>query len=156
MRLIGSLCIFLLAAAAFGQTVTHTVTNTAGTTTMTSVQPKGCKIAVYTISSTSDASGNVTATLPNIQGKLTRVVTNPGATAPTDDWDVVLNDADGLDVFMGKGANRDTANSEQFTPFTTDGTNVSAGVAVGGTHTLSATNAGNAKVFVIRLYVERG
>jgi hypothetical protein len=40
-------------------------------------------------------------------------VTNPGATAPTDNYDIVVNDADGVDVAAGVLANRDTANSEQ-------------------------------------------
>jgi hypothetical protein len=38
--------------------------------------------------------------------------TIPGSTAPTDNYDIVLNDADGLDVAGGLLANRDEANAE--------------------------------------------
>lgn len=39
--------------------------------------------------------------------------TNPGnGTAPTDNWDVVINDADGVDLAGGLLMNRDTATTE--------------------------------------------
>ena len=38
--------------------------------------------------------------------------TNPGSTAPTDDYDMVLNDADGLDVAGGLLTNRDAIATE--------------------------------------------
>jgi hypothetical protein len=38
--------------------------------------------------------------------------TNPGAVAPTDNYDITLTDSDGVDLLGGQGANRDTANSE--------------------------------------------
>jgi len=74
---------------------------------------------VLTLAWTGDASGGsmpavsvVTATY-GIEGWfLYSVETNPGATAPTDDYDIVINDADGLDIAGGLLANRDTANTE--------------------------------------------
>ena len=44
---------------------------------------------------------------------LYRVVTNPGTTAPTDNYDITVDDADGLDMCGGDCANRDTANTEK-------------------------------------------
>jgi hypothetical protein len=40
------------------------------------------------------------------------VETNPGSTAPTDNYDIVINDADGLDIAGGLLVDRDTANTE--------------------------------------------
>ena len=38
--------------------------------------------------------------------------TNPGATAPTDNYDIVINDADSIDLAGGLLANRDTSTTE--------------------------------------------
>lgn len=114
-------------------------------------------IRKYTFAWTSDSSGNVSGTASDaISGTIVRVVTNPGATAPTDNYDVVLNDADGIDVLAGQGANRDTADSEHFCPGVAfkDGTTTSiAPVVVDGELTLGVTNAGNAKQGELHLYV---
>lgn len=48
----------------------------------------------------------------HIDGTIIGVITNPGSTAPTDNYDLTLVDQDGLDRLGGVGANRDTANSE--------------------------------------------
>ena len=40
-----------------------------------------------------------------------QIITDPGATAPTDNWDVTLTNGGG-DMLLGLGANRDTANTE--------------------------------------------
>lgn len=48
-----------------------------------------------------------------IEGKLLKIVTNPGSTAPTDNYDVYLYNQHGIDVLGGMGANRDTANTEE-------------------------------------------
>jgi hypothetical protein len=50
--------------------------------------------------------------LPAIEGELLAVETNPGAVAPTDNYDFVLNDAEGLDKLNGAGQNRDTTTTE--------------------------------------------
>lgn len=60
------------------------------------------------------ADGSVPATaLPSFEGRLLTLTTNPGATAPTDNYDITLVDAEGADRLQGVGANRDTANTEQ-------------------------------------------
>lgn len=54
-----------------------------------------------------------TLVLPTFEGRIFGVDTDPGATAPTDNWDFAITNARGLDVIGGAGANRDTANSER-------------------------------------------
>lgn len=47
-----------------------------------------------------------------IDGTILGISTNPGSTAPTDNYDIVLLDADGADRLGGVGANRDTSTTE--------------------------------------------
>lgn len=59
------------------------------------------------------ANGSVPNTvLPAFEGEILAIETNPGSTAPTDNYDIALNDAEGLDRLNGAGQNRDTANTE--------------------------------------------
>jgi hypothetical protein len=59
------------------------------------------------------ANGSVPDTvLPTIEGRLFELHTNPGAVAPTDNYDLTLEDAEAIDRLQGLGANRDTANTE--------------------------------------------
>ena len=86
---------------------------------ITTTGPTKVSSHVYTISYTwtGDASGNVTAAAgPAIDGHVLFVVTDPGTTAPTDNYDLTLVDSDSVDVMGGELANRDTANSEQAMP----------------------------------------
>jgi hypothetical protein len=50
-------------------------------------------------------------------GYIAKVVTDPGGTAPTDDYDITLtDDTTGADLMGGELANRDTANTEEAVP----------------------------------------
>jgi hypothetical protein len=49
---------------------------------------------------------------PYLNGYLLQVITNPGATAPTDDYDITLTTSDGIDAARGLLANRDTSTTE--------------------------------------------
>ena len=78
---------------------------------------------VVTITWQTATNGSLTATAfsdyieKEIQGMYCiMAVTNPGSTAPTDNYAIVLNDADGCDIFGGELNNRDTATSEQAVP----------------------------------------
>lgn len=105
---------------------------------------------------TSAANGSVTQSI-HIAGTIMRVVTDPGATAPTDNYDLTLPDEFGLDLLAGQGANRDTANSEHFCPGVafTDGTTTSVmPVAHCGNATLTIANAGDSKQGTIALFVK--
>lgn len=60
-----------------------------------------------------DSDGSIpTLELTDVRGYLVQVSTNPGSTAPTDNYDIALNNADGADVAGGSLADRDTSNSE--------------------------------------------
>lgn len=81
-------------------------------------------------------------------GEVLALVTNPGATAPTDDYDITITDADGYDVMQGAGADRDTTNTETAVPASTS-------IAFGQL-TLNVAAAGDAKVGTATLYIKGG
>lgn len=114
----------------------------------------------------SDASaGNVVITTRKIVGELIKLVTDPGATAPTDNYDVVITDEEGVDVLAacvttGRAADRDTANSEQVYFFVE---NLDASPLASSVHpvvcdalTITISNAGNSKVGQLILYYRPG
>lgn len=105
---------------------------------------------------TSDSSGNATYTTAGVNGTILRFVTDPGSTAPTDNYDVTLSDENGVDVLSGLGANRDASNTEESLPYitVTDGTNSALYPrSVAGPLSLSISNAGSAKQGSLILYV---
>ncbi len=80
-------------------------------------------------------------------GTLLALATNPGAVAPTDNYDITLVDGDGLDRLNGVGVDRDTTTSERVAV-----SGISF-VAVGETLTLTIANSSvNSAVIVITLY----
>ena len=95
-----------------------------------------------------DASGDADGQTTEVYtGAIRRLVTNPDdSDAPTDNYDIVVNDEDGNDVLMGAGANRDTANTEQVLAS-------SLGVVANDKLNLVVSNAGNAKKGVVYLYL---
>ena len=69
---------------------------------------------------TAHTDGKVAKTTANAatskiyNGELVRLITIPdGTTAPTDNYDAKIYDDDGVDVLIGAGADRDTADTEQ-------------------------------------------
>jgi hypothetical protein len=100
---------------------------------------------------TSDASGNVSGgaglTTKIYTGKIIGLATDPGATAPTDNYDVSILDADGIDVLFGGGIDRDTANNEYVQ-------GSSLGAVVESTLELVIANAGNAKQGTVYLFIQ--
>ena len=114
---------------------------------MASTHTKVRGMKVVRTSWISDAGGDASETTPVISGRVMRVVTNPGgAAAPTDDYDVVINDVDGVDVMAGALADRDTADTEQVIP--------DPPVAVDGALTVVVSNAGNAKDGDVVIYYQ--
>ena len=87
-----------------------------------------------------------TTTTNAYSGKVERLVTDPGATAPTDNWDLVINDEDGTDILVGAGANRDTANTEQVLAS-------SVGIVANDKLTMLVTNAGDSKTGTVYVYI---
>ncbi len=84
-----------------------------------------------------------------INGFLMLVETDPGSTAPTDNYDVYLKDGAGVDVMGGSAENRDTANSEITQPLINGNY---SGLPVVGTLTLSisgnSVNSATGKVSI--------
>jgi len=110
--------------------------------------------------SSTNGTGGVTQDIRPISGQLRRVsfVPDSGATAPSNLYDVVLNDPDGIDVLAGLGANlASNANSSVCGGLAcTDasGTTNYIPFAVEGVLTLSITNAGTSRGGQVVLYVE--
>ena len=122
---------------------------------VTQALQSGGEINVLQISWTTDASGNLTATdtAYPLEGYLMLVETDPdGSAAPTDNYDIVLNDANGLDVMGGALSDRDTANTEATMPKLNGSYTM---IPVPGTLEMDVTNAGNSKSGVIRIYFVR-
>jgi len=75
----------------------------------------GSPVELLTFTCQTDTAGSATitgVTSPAIRGWVFQAETNPGTEAPTDNYDIVLNDAAGADVFNAALMNRDTANTE--------------------------------------------
>ena len=111
-------------------------------------------VKVITIDWTADAAdASIPALSIELEGWLVKAITNPGATAPTDNYDITLGDpADSaLDALGGALMNRDTANSEQVYPVASGATTP---IFLCGTYSLAvAGNAVNSATGQIVLYV---
>tara|TARA_Y100000310_G_scaffold321056_1_gene378182 strand:- start:399 stop:773 length:375 start_codon:yes stop_codon:yes gene_type:complete len=100
---------------------------------------------------TSDASGDVSGEDTKVLvGRVLRWATNPSGTAPSDNYDIVVNDEDGIDIAAGDLANRDTSTSEQVLT----GGDAKDGATFHGTLSLVVSNAGNAKEGVLKMYYQ--
>lgn len=75
-------------------------------------------VDIWVIAWTAHTDGTYTnyTTLWNVDGYVFMVVTDPGATAPTANYDITLLDSDGVDVMGGELANRHTTSTEQAVP----------------------------------------
>ncbi|MGE3840054.1 MAG: hypothetical protein AB7I50_00560 [Vicinamibacterales bacterium] len=114
------------------------------------------KIVFTATADASDGSFPATAITLKFEGRILAIATNPGATAPTDNYDITLVNQHGHDVLQGVGANRDTSNTEQAPVlYTSTGTHP----AVDETDTLTLTianNAVNSAIVVIEIYYALG
>lgn len=120
-----------------------------GTVTMAYSETRSIKSITWTW--TSDASGDVSGTdTKYIAGEALRWVTNPGAAAPTANYDIVVNDVDGVDIAAGVLANRHTTTSEQAYPA------AATYHVFDGPLSLVVSNAGNAKAGTLTMYYRSG
>lgn len=106
-----------------------------------------------------DTTGSVVATTKKIVGRLVKGITDPGATAPTDNYDIAITDGEGVDVLgncESTLANRDTANTEEVYFLVKNGTPTGLALhpAVCDVLTVTVTNAGNSKVGQLILFYE--
>lgn len=117
------------------------------------------KYYTVTYTWTADASdGSVPATAAQFPygGYIVRVVTNPGTNAPSDNYDLTLTDADGVDVVGGALANRDTSNTESVVPIVDSVNSIYGGSLVAGSITMNLTNNSvNSAGGTLVIYVER-
>lgn len=113
------------------------------------------KIAV--VDWTSDGDGDATQAV-ELDGQIIKVVTNPGAAAPTADYDITLVDDDGIDIAEGLLADRHTSNSEEvylYKELVLVGTGTDAAalpIHHSGTVTVTIANAGASKAGVVKIY----
>lgn len=128
----------------------------AGTVTVSHYQIGHVRKVVATIvADAADASVPDTV-LPAIEGRLLALATNPGATAPTDNYDVTVEDQHGHDVLEGVGADRHTTTTQKV-PVVFSGTAVHP--VVDGADTLTLKVAGNAVTsaqIVVEIYYALG
>jgi hypothetical protein len=68
------------------------------------------------------------------------IETNPGAGPPTASYDIVINDAEGLDISGGMLADRSSTATEKITPRLDSTYNIFGGVLIDGALTLVITN----------------
>lgn len=124
--------------------------------TITSVMTKiGRKLRKVTFTCTADAADGSfpsTQTGFDVVGKVLMALTNPGATGPTADYDIAINDEAGCDIMGGELADRSNSVSEQAIPKMGNGYGKRP---VDGKLTPAiSNNAVNSAVVVIDLYVE--
>lgn len=122
----------------------------AGTCTGADTEVKSSgHVRIRTVSCTADASAATfpATTISDVDGYLMLVVTDPGSTAPTDNYDITLVDSNNMDVMGDNLLNRDTSNSEQASPSETPR-------YVNGDLTMNITNnAVNSATLTVTLYI---
>ena len=119
------------------------------TATLTQVSHAGVTTLLWDWESAGD--GSVTGATTSVHtGKVVALLTDPdsGGDAPSDNYDIVVNDSDTLDVLAGGGANRSATVVQGVAA-------ASLGAVVNSTLTLEITNAGNAKKGIVKVYITR-
>ena len=116
----------------------------AGTVTKTEKSWGSMKRVKFACTSSSGGAADATTT-EVYDGLIVLVCTDPGATAPSDNWDLVLQDADGVDLLAGQGANRSTSATQY----------ISSGMGglAASKLTLGVTNAGDSKLLDVYVYI---
>lgn len=123
------------------------------TETHTARGPIGC-VTLAIVADASDGSVPSTALVTKISGRLLALETDPGATAPTSNYDIVINDQNGIDVLQGVGANRHTSTTEKV-PIVYSTTSMHPPVAKSDTLTMAVTNNSvNSALITVKLYYE--
>lgn len=119
----------------------------AGTVTVTETSLGNVHKIKWTWTSTAGGAADLISAA-SYAGQVVALVTIPagGGSAPTDNYDITITDAETYDVMQGAGQNRDTANTETAAP--------TAYSAAFGPLTLNVTNAGATKGGVAILYIQ--
>ena len=118
----------------------------AGTVVTTEVIHGSVKKVTFAWTSSAGGAADATTTAA-FDGKILHVVTVPSAvTAPTNLYDVVLEDDAGVDLLATNGANRSDTATEHIL-------SANMGAVSKSTLTLGVTNAGNAKLGTVYVYL---
>jgi hypothetical protein len=105
------------------------------------------------IADAADGSIASKASDKSIHGWITKVITDPGATAPTADYDLTLSDPDGVDVMGGELNDRSATVSEQAMPLVGS---AYGPVRVDGILTLSGSNNSvNSAEVTVKVHVSK-
>lgn len=105
----------------------------------------------------SDTSGNATGNFLRKSGEIVRVGFAPSTdSAPTNNYDIEINDTEGFDVLNGCGANLSSSVKAQYFPAMVDHlVGYSIPVAFDGILSVAVSNAGNAKQGKIVLHIRK-
>lgn len=120
-----------------------------GTVVTTEITHKPVKLIKWVWTSTNPGAIAGDTTDNVYTGKILGLATDPSATAPDDNYNVEVFDDNGLDVLIGSGKLRDTADTEYVAE-------ASLGAVVESKLTLSVDTAGAAKIGTVYLYIGRG
>lgn len=97
-----------------------------------------------------------TTTLAYVKGYfLYQVITDPGSTAPTDNWDYTITDANGVDVLGGTGANRHTTTTQMNFPLITTGVYYTPPVVDTWTVNISGNSVASATLVIKMIFIRR-
>jgi hypothetical protein len=116
----------------------------AGTVVTTVTKFTSVKKIKFAWTSDTDEVADATTT-ETFDGLIVLVTTDPGSTAPSDNYDIELLDSDSVDLLAGQGANRDTANTEHI--------NSGMGGLAASTLKLSVAAAGEEKEGTVYVYL---
>jgi len=146
----------LLSALLFACLLTPTGAWAAGTITetWTAIGDRDYVLKFTCVADASDGSFPSHETVKAVDGWVYLITTDPGSPAPTDDYDIVIKDSEGVDISGGMLANRDTSNSEQVIPKIN---NNYVSRRVYGPLTIEITsNSTNSALVVVSVYFNRG
>lgn len=115
------------------------------------------RLRKVTISWLSHTDGVAAITIPRMRGRLIKAVTNPSATAPTADYDIVLTDGDGANILANCDddlTDRHTSNTEIVYFFVKNAAAAALAVhpVVDGAVTVTVSAAGSGKAGTLTLY----
>lgn len=122
-----------------------------GTITVSESPIKQGSLRRFNLDWLSDASGDASGTTINVFGYVRRITIIPdgGGTAPTSNYDLVINDANSVDVAVAAGANLSATVTTSTQPEIGNDN-----PAVVGSLELVVSNAGNAKGGNVVLYID--
>ncbi|QDP67993.1 MAG: hypothetical protein Unbinned657contig1001_35 [Prokaryotic dsDNA virus sp.] len=108
-------------------------------------------VVKYQMTCTSDASGDVDVdAIPMVQGEIISVHYSPSSTTPSDNYDVVMNDSNSVDILTGTGANLSNSTHTYVVPALSTYFPV---FIEEGSYDLVVSNLGNAKGCIVTVLV---